>query len=120
MSRHPAAAPFPRISRRDLRRSGPAAATAAAVAALGLPGRAGAAALTPQQQAGQRVIFSYAGTTVPQSLLDDLSAGRTGGVIFFGNNISSLNQIDSAVQQLRAAARGGPVSAAPLLMTDQE
>ncbi|HEX6470843.1 MAG TPA: glycoside hydrolase family 3 N-terminal domain-containing protein [Streptosporangiaceae bacterium] len=117
MSRHPAAASFPRITRRDVMRTG---AAAAAVAALGLPGRALAATLTPLQQAGQRVIFSYSGPTVPQSLLDELAAGRAGGVIFFGDNISGLNQIDSAAQQLRAAARGGPVAAPPLLMTDQE
>jgi beta-N-acetylhexosaminidase len=101
MPRHPAAS-FPQITRRDLMRTGAAAAT---VAALGLPGRALAADLTPIQQAGQRVIFSYSGTTVPQGLLDDLAAGRAGGVIFFGDNISGLNQIDSAAQQLRAGRR---------------
>lgn len=96
------------------------AGAGAALTTLGLSGRAAAAALTPRQQAGQRVPFSYPGLTVPQSLLNEISAGRAARVIFFGNNISSLSQISSVVGQLRAAAQAGPVSAPLLLMTDQE
>lgn len=120
MSRHVTNAshtPYTSISRRRLMIAG---AGATAFATLGLSGRARAAALTPRQQAGQRVIFSYSGLTVPQTLLDEISAGRAAGVIFFGNNISSLSQIGSVVRQLRAAAQAGPVSAPLLLMTDQE
>jgi beta-N-acetylhexosaminidase len=116
MSRHVMNTSFRSISRRDMMITG----AGAAAATLGLAGSARAAALTPQQQAGQRVIFSYSGLTVPQSLLDEISAGRAAGVIFFGNNISSLDQISSVVRQLRAAGRAGPVSAPLLLMTDQE
>ncbi|MCW2946611.1 MAG: glycosyl hydrolase [Actinoallomurus sp.] len=103
----------------------------AAFATLGLAGTAQAAdrgawskvktaSLTPQQQAGQRVIYSYSGTTVPQSLLDQIAAGQAAGVIFFGDNISSLNQISSVCSQLKAANRASPVPAPLLLMTDQE
>ncbi len=76
--------------------------------------------LTPAQQAGQRVIFSYPGATPPQSLLDLISAGEAGGVIFFGENITSLSQIAGVVAQLREANDASPVSSPLLLMTDQE
>src|SRR5713101_5109452 len=42
------------------------------------------ASLSSQQLAGQRVIFSYPGLTVPSSLLAQIRAGEAAGVIFFG------------------------------------
>ncbi|HEY3631103.1 MAG TPA: glycoside hydrolase family 3 N-terminal domain-containing protein [Jatrophihabitantaceae bacterium] len=109
------------------------AAGAAVVGGLGLaggidvaggirPARAAArpAALTLTQQAGQRVIFSYPGLTPPSSLLNQISAGQVGGVIFFGENIQSLDQIAGVVDQLVAAQRSSPISSPLLLMTDQE
>jgi beta-N-acetylhexosaminidase len=113
------------------RRNAMLAGAGLAFATLGVAGKAQAAgsrarfavtaaSLTPQQQAGQRVIFSYSGLTVPQSLLDQIKAGKAAGVIFFGDNISSLNQIGSVVQQLRAANQASPVPSPLLLMTDQE
>jgi beta-N-acetylhexosaminidase len=76
--------------------------------------------LTPAQQAGQRVIFSYPGATPPASLLDQISAGEVGGVIFFGENITSLTQIAGVVAQLKEAHAASPVSSPLLIMTDQE
>jgi beta-N-acetylhexosaminidase len=95
---------------------------AAALTARGTAARAAtrSKALTPTQQAGQRVIFSYSGTTVPTSLLNQISAGEAAGVIFFGGNISSDSQIASAIDQLVAANAESPVQAPLLLMTDQE
>lgn len=101
------------------------------MAAAGLPVRlagrrtaagpdVGPAALTPQQQAGRRVVFSYSGTTVPQSLLDQIGAGLAAGVILFGDNISSLPQITSAVRLMREANQDSPDPSPLLLMTDQE
>jgi beta-N-acetylhexosaminidase len=85
---------------------------------------AGAADTDPaavaQQLAGQRVVYSYPGLTPPQSLLDRIRAGEAAGVIFFGENISSLNQIAGVVAQLRDAAAQSPVAEPLLLMTDQE
>lgn len=78
------------------------------------------AALTPQQLAGQRVIFSYHGLTPPESLLKLISAGQAAGVIFFGENISSESQIAAVIGQLNAANAQSPVKAPLLLMTDQE
>ncbi|WP_335982562.1 glycoside hydrolase family 3 N-terminal domain-containing protein [Streptomyces sp. CA2R106] len=77
-------------------------------------------ALTARQTAGQRVIYSYPGLTVPSALLATISAGEAAGVIFFGENISSASQIASVVQQLAAANAASPVKAPLLLMTDQE
>ena len=77
-------------------------------------------ALTSAQLAGQRVVFSYPGLTVPAALLQQISAGQAAGVIFFGGNISSEAQIASVIRQLRQAQQQSPVSSPLLLMTDQE
>ena len=78
------------------------------------------ASLTSQQLAGQRVIYSYPGLTVPAALLQAIAAGQAAGVIFFGDNISSEAQISSAIAQLVRAQKKSPVAAPLLLMTDQE
>ena len=76
-----------------------------------------------QQLAGQRVICSYPGTTVPSATLDAIQQGLCSGIIFFGDN---LNQSDgsvlrNAVAQLNAANKKGPnPNLALLLNTDQE
>jgi beta-N-acetylhexosaminidase len=77
-------------------------------------------ALTPQELAGERVIYSYTGLTPPSSLIQAIQSGQAAGVIFFGDNISSDSQIASVVQQLRSAAAQSPVQEPLLLMTDQE
>lgn len=107
------------------------AGTAAVASGLGLAGAADAGGhrhrpgrrnrrLTPAQQAGQRVIFSYPGLTPPESLLQQIRAGQAAGVIFFGENIASLDQIGTVVQQLREAHLQSPVTSPLLLTTDQE
>jgi beta-N-acetylhexosaminidase len=73
-----------------------------------------------REAAGQRVVYSYPGLTPPESLLARIRAGEAGGVIFFGENISSLTQIRGVVQQLRAAQAQSPNPNPLLLMTDQE
>jgi len=78
------------------------------------------AALSSLQLAGQRVIYSYSGMTVPAALLQAITAGQAAGVIFFGGNISSETQIASVITQLVAAQQASPVAAPLLLMTDQE
>ena len=83
-------------------------------------GAAPAQGLSSKQLAGQRVIFSYSGLTVPSLLLTHISKGEAAGVIFFGGNISSDSQIASVIGQLVAAQQQSPVPAPLLLMTDQE
>jgi beta-N-acetylhexosaminidase len=78
------------------------------------------AAAALQDLAGQRVIYSYPGLTPPEALLQRIRAGQAAGVIFFGENISSLSQIRTVVQQLRAANAQSPTPRPLLLMTDQE
>jgi len=81
------------------------------------------AKLSPEQMAGQRVIYSYSGLSAPAGLLWLIRHGDVGGVIFFGFNIASPDQIRGVIAQLTAAnaspenpARNYPL----LLMTDQE
>lgn len=76
--------------------------------------------LSLRQLAGQRVIYSYPGLTPPDALLRHIRRGEAGGVIFFGENISSTAQIRGVVEQLQAANRESPVHAPLLMMTDQE
>jgi beta-N-acetylhexosaminidase len=87
---------------------------------VGACAQAARPALTPRQRAGQRVIFSYPGLTVPSALLEQISAGQAAGVIFFGENVSGDAQLAAVIRQLRAAQRRGPVASPLLLMTDQE
>jgi beta-N-acetylhexosaminidase len=82
-----------------------------------------AAAMSPRQLAGQRVIYAYAGPTPPASLLSLIRAGDVGGVIFFGDNYQSPGQFAAAIRRLETANRAAtnPARAYPLLlMTDQE
>ncbi|WP_208297318.1 glycoside hydrolase family 3 N-terminal domain-containing protein [Actinophytocola oryzae] len=73
-----------------------------------------------REAAGQRVIYSYPGLTPPDSLLARIRAGEAAGVIFFGENISSLTQIHDVITKLRAAGAQSPNRNPLLLMTDQE
>jgi len=90
--------------------------TATARSAAALP------PLSPQQLAGQRVIYSYPGLTPPASLISLIQHGEAAGVIFFGQNISSEVQIAGVIKQLDQAnaSQLNPVRAPLLLMTDQE
>jgi beta-N-acetylhexosaminidase len=89
--------------------------------AAGVTGVTGSrSSLTRRQLAGQRVIFSFPGLTVPSALLRQISAGQAAGVIFFGENVASEAQIASVIKQLRQAQRRSPVASPLLLMTDQE
>ena len=102
---------------------GPAAVpTAAQLAALKAQS-AEIARLTPEQMAGQRVIYSYSGLTPPASLVNLVRHGEVGGVIFFGGNISSQAQLTAVISRLITAneAATNPARDYPLLlMADQE
>jgi len=76
--------------------------------------------LTPVQLAGQRVIYSFSGTTVPSSLLKLIRAGEVGGVIFFSDNITSTSELAADTKELIAAQQASSVHLPLLLMTDQE
>lgn len=98
-----------------------ATATAAVLAATG-PASADQplTAAEARALAGQRVIYSYPGLEPPPALFDRIRAGEAAGVIFFTENVDSLEQIAGVVDQLKAAAAESPNAAPLLLMTDQE
>ncbi len=79
-------------------------------------------ALSPQQLAGQRVIYSYSGLNPPARLISLIENGEAAGVIFFGQNIASRTQIAGVIKRLEQADASprNPVRAPLLLMTDQE
>ncbi|HET9169446.1 MAG TPA: glycoside hydrolase family 3 N-terminal domain-containing protein [Actinospica sp.] len=97
----------------------PRSSSASASAPSSSPGSP-LAGLTPVQLAGQRVIYSFSGTTVPSSLLRLIREGEVGGVIFFADNITSVAELAADAKQLDAAQQESPVHLPLLLMTDQE
>jgi beta-N-acetylhexosaminidase len=84
--------------------------------------RSGPFGLSPAQQVGQRVIWSYPGLTPPQALMDAIRAGLVGGVIFFGENINRTDpsQIQAVTSELAQAQVDSGIRYPLLLMTDQE
>jgi beta-N-acetylhexosaminidase len=86
------------------------------------PTPSAAITLSPEQMAGQRVIYSYTGLTPPASLLWLIGHGEAAGVVFFADNISSDAQIAMVIRTLKQADASpqNPVGAPLLLMTDQE
>ena len=76
--------------------------------------------LTPAQLAGQRLIYSYAGLQPPPSLLAAIRTGEAAGVVFYGDNITSIAQIRAVVQRLQRFARAAAGHVPLLMITDQE
>jgi beta-N-acetylhexosaminidase len=81
--------------------------------------------LSLSQLAGQRAIFSYSGKVPPPQLYAKIRAGEVGGIIFFGPNISSREQIAGVIETFQDARRHSSlppeIRRLPLLMmTDQE
>ena len=104
----------------QMRRATPWLAGLACAAALGAAERTDLSTLDRQQLAGQRAIYSYTGPNPPPRLLELIRRGRVGGVIFFGENITSKSQIRGVVNRLQAAQRQSPIKEPLLVMTDQE
>jgi beta-N-acetylhexosaminidase len=94
------------------------ATLAAAVSAVTAVGPAHA--LTTDELAGQRIVYAYAGLNPPATLISRIKAGEAGGVIFFGNNISSRAQIKAVINRLQRASLSSPLHDRLLMMTDQE
>ena len=120
-----------RITRRSALAGGGALAAGAVLAGVAAPTASAASAtastaagafpgLSLAQLVGQLVVYSYPGLTPPEELLRLLRAGRVGGVIFFGENITSTAQIAGVTAQLRQAHAESGVRAPLVLTTDQE
>jgi beta-glucosidase-like glycosyl hydrolase len=79
-----------------------------------------AAAQSYTVQAGYHVIYSYSGTTIPNSIFQAAASGTIGGLILFGGNIDS--SLPSQLSSLQAAYKqSSNYAGVPLLIvTDQE
>ena len=77
-------------------------------------------ALTAAQRAGQRIIYSFPGTTPPPELFDRIRAGEAAGVHFFSANVASPAQIRAVIAELAQAQEASPIRAPLLFITDQE
>jgi beta-N-acetylhexosaminidase len=84
------------------------------------PPAAGTKALTPEQLAGQHVVFPFAGLTPPRALLARIRRGEAAGVIFLGSNLGTPAQVRALTRRLRAVPRPRALRAPLLLMVDQE
>jgi beta-N-acetylhexosaminidase len=81
---------------------------------------AGARELTPEQLAGQHVVFPFAGRTPPPALLRRIRRGEAAGVIFLGANLGTPAQVRALTRRLRAVPRPPGLRAPLLLIVDQE
>jgi beta-N-acetylhexosaminidase len=68
---------------------------------------------------GQRLIVAFNGTTAPADLLAQLRTGAIGGVVLFGRNISTPDQVRALTARLAVAAHVGGAPP-PLVCVDQE
>ncbi|CAM5701334.1 glycoside hydrolase family 3 N-terminal domain-containing protein [Kitasatospora aureofaciens] len=73
-----------------------------------------------RELAGRRIVLSYPGPTPPPETLDAIREGRAAGVILFGENVTSPEQLAEAISRLKRAAAEAPHPRPLLLMTDQE
>ena len=76
--------------------------------------RGGVDELTLEQQVGQLIVLSFAGTTPPEYVREALRERRVAGVILFGGNITSPAQLRALTGVLRQ--QGGR----PIVAVDQE
>jgi beta-N-acetylhexosaminidase len=83
-------------------------------AAPGAAARSAGDALTLEQQVGQVLMLSFSGTAAPPYVREALRERRVAGVILFGGNIVSPEQVRELTRELRRA--GGR----PLVAVDQE
>lgn len=93
------------------------ALVAVAARAQGAPSsgaRAPVDALTLEQQVGQLVLLSFAGTTPPAYVLEALRERKAAGVILFGGNVESRSQLRALTQALRGTG------SRPIVAVDQE
>lgn len=102
-----------------------AAALACTALAGGAPPAVATAPVSPAtaptlaQMVGQRLVVAFSGTTADGWLKGRIRAGQVGGVILFGNNISSAAQLKALCASLQAAATAGHQPRL-LISTDQE
>jgi beta-N-acetylhexosaminidase len=72
-----------------------------------------------EQLVGQRLVIALKGTSASPALLSRIRTGRVGGVILFGANVRSPDQVRALTASIRAAAAAGH-QLRPLVLVDQE
>lgn len=68
--------------------------------------------LTLKQQVGQTVLLSFAGAEAPDYVLEALRKRRVAGVVLFGDNIVSREQLRDLTRDLQRAAKGRAIISA--------
>jgi beta-N-acetylhexosaminidase len=76
--------------------------------------------LTVAQLAGQRVVFPFAGRTVPRALRARIRRGEAGAVILFARNIAGAAQVRALTARLQRIRRPPGLRGPLLIMVDQE
>ena len=77
--------------------------------------------LTDHELAGQRVIATFDGTSVPRDVKRGIRTGRLGGIVLFAENVPSRSAARSVTRQLQKVRRPSGLDRYPLpIMIDQE
>lgn len=77
--------------------------------------------LSDHQLAGQRVVATFGGTSVPQAVKRAIRAGRLGGVVLFAENVPTRAAARSVTRRLQRIKRPSGLRRYPLpIMIDQE
>lgn len=76
--------------------------------------------LSVKQMVGQRLIYSFDGITLPNSVANRLRHGRAAGVILFARNYRSDSALRKLTRRIRKLSRRSPGSLPALVMIDQE
>jgi beta-N-acetylhexosaminidase len=79
-----------------------------------------ARAPTLRQLVGQRVVYPFAGRTIPSALEARIRRGEAAGVVFFARNVASVKQVRALARRLQAIPQPRALRAPLLLMVDQE
>jgi len=90
----------------------------------GSPAAAEAPAGTPvisvRQAIGQRFVFAFSGLRPPRALERRIARGEAAGVILFGRNVQSVDQVRRTVARLQRIRRPPGLDAPLLVLVDQE
>ena len=77
--------------------------------------------LSDHELAGQRVIATFSGTSVPRDIKRGIRSGRLGGIVLFADNVPSRSAARSLTRQIQRIKRPSGLLKYPLpIMIDQE
>ena len=78
------------------------------------------ARLSARQALGQRILYSFKGTTLPGAVAERLRTGRAGGVVVFERNYAGSEQFSALVDQIHVLSGKGLGGLPALVLIDQE